>query len=448
MGSADPAMETTAAAAGVDSRRLRRVAVASFVGTAIEWYDFFLYGTASALVFGKLFFPTGNETASTLASFATFAVGFAARPIGGVLFGHFGDRVGRKATLVACMVVMGLGTFLIGLLPTYASIGIWAPVLLVLLRLVQGIGVGGEWGGAALLAMENAPPGKRGIFSSFPQLGSPIGTIASTGVFALVAQLPDDKFLTWGWRVPFLLSSTLVAVGLLVRARIQETPAFLAARRRRTIVRVPFLELCRTQGREVLLAAGMRFSDNSTYYLATVFAVDYATTRLGIGRGSLLNSILIASLIAIPFILGVGLLAERVGAMRLFLVIAFIGVLYSFVFFGLLSSGVAALAGLAITVMILISDGMFTVEPALFSELFTPEVRYSGVSLGFQLASAFAGGLSPLIATALSAWSGTWWPVAAYVAGMGVVSFGCGLVARPRLAQRRSEAEISGSEVA
>src|ERR1700709_2650099 len=303
-----------------DKSNLRRVVAASFIGTTIEWYDFFLYGTAAAPVFGHLLFPGASPLIGTLSAFGTFAVGFAARPLGGVIFGHFGDRIGRKAMLVTSLLIMGLATFLIGCLPTHASIGILAPILLVLLRFAQGIGVGGEWGGAVLMAVEHAPKGKRGFYGSWPQMGVPCGLLLSTVVFTVVQNLTTEaQFMAWGWRVPFLVSIVLVAVGLFVRLALAESPAFKAVKESDAEVEVPIVELVKTHKRDVLTAMGMRIAENGTFYIFTVFVLAYGEDTLKLSKNTMLTGVIIPAavgLISVPFW---GALSDRVGRRKLYL---------------------------------------------------------------------------------------------------------------------------------
>jgi MHS family shikimate/dehydroshikimate transporter-like MFS transporter len=381
---------------------IRVVAVASMIGTTIEWYDFFLYGTAAALVFNRLFFPTFDPLVGTLAAFGTYSVGFIARPIGGIIIGHYGDRIGRKSMLVLTLIIMGVATFGIGLLPTYAQIGPWAAVALVTLRLAQGFGVGGEWGGAVLMAVEHAPAGKRGFYGSWPQVGVPAGLLLSTAVFALFARLPEDQFLAWGWRVPFLFSILLVGVGLLIRLRILETPAFTRLKEARTEARRPIVELLQTQRREVLLAIGARFAENGAFYVYTVFVLVYGTQKVGLDRQTILNGVLIAAacaLVAIPFF---GALSDRLGRRPVYLFGAGVTALFAYPLFWLLDTGSTPLVWLALVVALVLGHApMYGPQAAFLSELFGTRVRYSGASLGSQLSSVVAGGLSPFIATAL-----------------------------------------------
>jgi metabolite-proton symporter len=381
---------------------VRLVATASMIGTTIEWYDFFLYGTAAALVFNRLFFPTFDPLAGTLAAFGTYSVGFVARPIGGVIIGHYGDRIGRKSMLVLTLMIMGIATFGIGVLPTYAQIGPWAAVALVVLRVAQGFGVGGEWGGAVLMAVEHAPPGARGFYGSWAQIGVPAGLLLSTAVFAIFARLPEDQFLSWGWRVPFLMSIVLVGVGLVIRLRIQETPVFARVKEAQTEARRPIAELLTTQWRAVLLAVGARIAENGAFYIYTVFVLVYGTQKAGIDRETILSGVLIAAacaLVAIPFF---GALSDRVGRRPVYLFGAAVTALFGYPLFWLLDTGSTPLVWLALIVPLVFAHSpMYGPQAAFLSELFDTRVRYSGASLGAQLSSVIAGGLSPFIATAL-----------------------------------------------
>ena len=381
---------------------IRLVAVASMIGTTIEWYDFFLYGTAAALVFNRLYFPTFDPLAGTLAAFGTYTVGFVARPIGGIVIGHYGDRIGRKSMLVLTLIIMGVSTFGIGLLPTYSQIGPWAAVALVILRLAQGFGVGGEWGGAVLMAVEHAPAGARGFYGSWPQIGVPAGLLLSTAVFAQFAGLPEDQFLSWGWRVPFLVSILLVGVGLIIRLRILETPAFTRVKEARTEARRPIVEVLQTQWKEVLLAMGARLAENGTFYIYTVFVLVYGTQKVGIDRQTVLNGILIAAACALIAIPVCGALSDRLGRRPVYLFGACVTALFAYPLFWLLDTGSTPLVWLALVVALVFAHApMYGPQAAFLSELFSTRVRYSGASLGSQLSSVIAGGLSPFIATAL-----------------------------------------------
>jgi metabolite-proton symporter len=402
---------------------IRPVIVSSFIGTTIEWYDFFLYGTAAALVFNQLFFPSFEPLAGTLAAFGTYAVGFAARPLGGIVFGHYGDKIGRKAMLVLALIIMGVATFVMGLLPTYNSIGVWAPILLVVLRFIQGIGVGGEWGGAVLMAVEHSPPGRRGYYGSWPQMGVPAGLLLANLVFlASSSYIPEEQFLSWGWRIPFLVSLVLVGVGLFIRLRLLETPAFQQVQESGTEAPMPIIDVLRTYPKNVLLAMGMRIAENGTFYVLTVFVLSYVAGELALDRNVGLYGVLIAAAIGLLTTPLFGALSDKIGRRRVYLIGALFSLVFAFPFFWLVNTGIEPLIWLAIVLGVNIGhDAMYGPQAAFFSELFGTRVRYSGASLGYQLASVLAGGLSPLIATALLGYYG--WPaVALYTAGMAVIT--------------------------
>lgn len=403
---------------------ITKVATASFIGSAIEWYDFFLYGTAAALVFPALFFPGFSQLAGTLAAFATFGVAFVARPIGGVVFGHYGDKVGRKAMLVITLLIMGFATFFIGLLPSFDSIGVWAPVLLVILRFAQGFGVGGEWGGAALMAVEHAPADRRGFYGSWPQLGIPAGLLLSTAAFSAVSTLPDEQFIAWGWRIPFLLSIVLVGVGLFIRLKIMETPSFSRVKETNTEARMPIVEVFRSYPRAVLLAAGARFADNVLYYVFATFVLTYTTTQLGLPRSAALMGVLIASALELFTMPAFGALSDRVGRRPVIVGGALVMMVISFPFFWLVDTGNTPLVWLAIVLALSVSHAaVFGPLAAFFAELFGTRVRYSGTSVGFQLGALLAGAPTPFIATALLAWSGgDSWPISLFALLAGLVT--------------------------
>jgi metabolite-proton symporter len=433
-----------------ETRDIKKVATASFIGTTIEWYDFFLYGTAAALVFGELFFPESEPLVGTLLAFGTYAVGFVARPIGGIVFGHYGDRIGRKSMLVLSLLIMGVATFLIGLMPTFASIGILAPILLVIMRFAQGIGVGGEWGGAVLMSVEHAPKGRRGFFGSWPQMGVPAGLLASTGVFALVqAMTSEAAFMSWGWRVPFLASALLVAVGLFIRLRIMESPAFERVKETKTEARKPIVDVVRKYPREVLVAMGMRVAENGCFYILTVFVLAYGEEELGLGKGTMLWGVIIAAAIGLFTVPLWGALSDRVGRKPLYLAGAVITTLWAFPLFGLINTESPVLIWLSIVVGVNLGhDLMYGPQAAYFSELFGTRVRYSGASLGYQLASVFAGGFAPLIATALlAANGGDPALVALYMMGMGLITVVATLFARETVHKDLHEAEEEEREL-
>jgi MHS family shikimate/dehydroshikimate transporter-like MFS transporter len=379
------------------------VVFAGSIGTIIEWYDFLIYGTAAALVFNTLFFPNIDPLAGTLASLATYSVGFVARPIGGAIFGHFGDRIGRKVMLMITMGIMALGTFAVGCLPTYQQIGVWAPTFLVTLRFIQGIGLGGEWGGASLMVVEHAPEGRRGLFGSLVQIGFPLGLVTSSGVFALVTQMPDADFKSWGWRIPFLLSILLLGIGWFVRARVPETPAFEKIKRRGDIAKNPFVEAVFKNPKSFLVAVGLKISEVSWVYILTIFIVVYATGQLGLPRSLLLNAIFIAALVEVLTIPLFGWLSDHVGRRAFYFVGTLFTAAFAFPLFWLL--GTKDPLVVVVTVVVALSFGhgtMFGLQSAYFPELFGTRVRYSGASFGFQAAAAIGGGFSPIIATALA----------------------------------------------
>ena len=402
---------------------IRKVSLASFIGTTVEWYDYFLYGTAAALVFNQLFFPNVAPLIGTLSAFATFAVGFVARPLGGAIFGHYGDKIGRKAMLVLTLLMMGTATFLIGLLPTYETIGIWAPILLVVLRLLQGFGVGGEWGGAVLMAVEHSPDGRRGFYGSWPQMGVPAGLLLSTIAFTIFSSLPNEEFVAWGWRVPFLLSILLVGVGLYIRLAILETPAFRQVQETQTQARVPIIDVLRTRPKGVLLVIGMRIAENGSFFIFSVFVLSYATEQLGLARSMVLAGVMIAAAIQLLVVPVWGALSDKIGRRPVYLFGAAFTLLFAFPSFWLINTQATILVWLAIVLALAVGHAaMYGPQAAFLPELFGTRIRYSGIAFSRELASVFAGALSPFIATALLAWAGNYWPVAVYLAAMALIT--------------------------
>ncbi|WP_331763615.1 MFS transporter [Streptomyces anthocyanicus] len=410
---------------------IAKVAFASFIGTLIEFFDMFIFGTASALVFNELFFPSLDPLAGTLASFATFAVGFAARPLGGVIFGHFGDRLGRKKMLVLSLLVMGMGTAAVGVLPTYQQIGIGAPALLVAARLMQGIAIGGEWSGAVLMAVEHAPPGRRAFYASWPQCGVPAGLVLATGAFLLVQLLPQDAMMSWGWRLPFLASTVLVAVGLYIRVQISESPVFQAVRDRGEEARFPAGEVVRRAWKPLLIAVFSMAANSIPFYMATVFALNYGQKEVGISRGTLLLAVCIAAGLQIFTMPLVAILTDRFGRRPLLLVGSVLTALEAFPFFWLINTG-NTFAVIAAMVLALPVVHALTYAPmsSFLPELFETRVRYSGSAIGYQMGSMILSGPVPFVAAALFAWANNPWPLALYIMAGSVVTFAAVAVAR------------------
>jgi len=407
---------------------LKRVVIASLIGATVEWYDFFLYGVVAGIVFNQLYFPAGDPVISTLLAYTTFAVGFVTRPLGGVIFGHFGDRIGRKSMLVLTLMIMGVATFLIGLVPTYAQIGIWAPIALLALRILQGIGLGGEWGGAVLMTYEYAPPEKRGLYASLPQIGLAIGLCMASGVVALLSYtLTNEQFLAWGWRIAFILSFVLVIIGLYIRLNIMETPEFSKLKETRTEAKVPFATMISDYPREVVAGMGARYIDGVFFNIFGVYSISYLTTQLKVPRTEALLGVCTAALLMCVFIPLFGRLSDRLGRTNVY-------------FWGSLITGLSALPAfwiwmtfpgspLLVWAALIIPFAIFYAsvygpEAALFCDLFRPQVRYTGISFVYQFSGIFASGLTPIIATALlqSYGPNAGWAIACYVAFAGVVS--------------------------
>ena len=395
--------------------QLRRAVIASTIGTTIEWYDFFLYSTVTGLVFGRLFFPHSDPLVGTLEAFTIYAVGFVARPVGAAIFGHYGDRIGRKSTLIATLLIMGIATFLVALVPTYEQIGIWGAVILTILRFVQGIGVGGEWGGSVLLAMEWARSTRhRGFIASWPQFGVPAGLfLANLAVLAFSA-ISGDHFLEWGWRLPFLLSILLVAVGLYIRIGILETPVFTRLVAENKVERAPIVEVIKRHPREIVLTALCRMGEQAPFYLFTAFIFAYGTVSLKINRDFLLIALLTASALSFVSTPLFGYLSDRIGRRRMYILGAAATAVFGFIYFALLNTRVPSLVFLAIVLSLIPHDMMYGPQAALIAECFTGRLRYSGASLGYQLASVIAGGPAPLIAT---------WLFSRYASGYAIAFF-------------------------
>ncbi|MFL4983417.1 MAG: MFS transporter [Xanthobacteraceae bacterium] len=417
---------TTATAPMSDAEhrvQLRRAVIASTVGTAIEWYDFFLYSTVTGLVFAKLFFPHSDPLVGTLEAFGIYAVGFVARPVGAAIFGHYGDRIGRKATLIATLMLMGIATFLVALVPTYESIGIWGAVILTFLRFVQGVGVGGEWGGSVLLSMEWARSHhSRGLVASWPQFGVPCGLFLANLAVLLSSHLSGDQFLTWGWRVPFLLSLILVAVGLWIRLGIMETPIFARLVAEERVERTPLIEVIKQYPKEIVLSALARLAEQAPFYIFTAFIFSYGTGTLHVSRDFLLVAVLAASVLSFVSIPLFGHLSDVIGRKKMYMIGAATCGLFGFLYFGMLDAGSLALIFLAIVLSLVPHDMMYGPQAALIAESFPGHLRYSGASLGYQLASVIAGGPAPLIATWLLGKYHSGYVIAVYILACSVVT--------------------------
>jgi metabolite-proton symporter len=414
-------------------RQLRRAVVASTIGTAIEWYDFFLYSTVTGLVFARLFFPRADPLVGTLEAFGVYAVGFAARPVGAAIFGHYGDRLGRKSALIATLLLMGVATFLVALVPTYEQIGIWGAVLLTVLRFVQGIGVGGEWGGSVLLSMEWAQTNKhRGFIASWPQFGVPVGLFLANLAVLASSAWSGDRFLVWGWRVPFLLSFVLVGVGFYVRLGILETPVFARLSAERQLARAPVAEVVRRHSREIVLTALCRMAEQAPFYLFTAFVFAYGVDKLHVSRELLLGAVLSASALSFVSIPLFGHLSDRFGRTRVYMLGALLMGVYGFVYFRLLDTGTPALVFVAILLSLVPHDMLYGPQAALIAESFPARLRYSGASLGYQLSSVIAGGPAPLIATWLLGTYHSGTPIAVFIAVCAVITLASTALLRDR----------------
>ena len=406
------------------SAQLRKAVIASTVGTAIEWYDFFIYGTAAGLVFGKLYFPNEDPLSATLLAFGTYFIGFVGRPIGAAIFGHYGDRIGRKATLIATLLCMGIGTFLIAFVPTYASIGIWGAIILTVLRMIQGIGVGGEWGGSVLLAMEwSRTHGQRGLIASWPQFGVPCGLLLSNFAILAFSTWAGADFITWGWRVPFALSIILVGVGLWIRLGILETPVFQEILANAKVEKAPVAEVIKKQPKEIILSALLRMSEQAPFYVFTAFIFAYAVGTLKMNRDFVLAAVMAAAFVSFFSIPIAGHLSDKIGRKTMYLLgVVTMGV-FGFVYFAMIDTAVPWVIFLAIVLSLIPHDMQYGPQAALIAESFTPRLRYSGASLGYQLASIIAGGPAPLIATWLFATYHNAYAISVYIAVLAVISF-------------------------
>ena len=409
---------------GTAKRSLTPVMLAAAVGSALEWYDFFIYGTAAALVFGDLFFPKFEPSMGMLLSFTTFGVGFVARPFGGILFGYLGDRWGRKPVLITTILLVGGGTFLIGLLPTYAEIGLWAPLLLVMMRLIQGLGAGAEYGGAVILAVEYAPEGRRGFFGSFAPMGVTVGNLLAAGMFGLVTLLTKDQLLAWGWRIPFLVSLLLVLVGVYIRMRVQETPVFTDTAKRQPPVKVPALAALRRHPRNFAVVVGARLAENGLGYLFPVFGLSYIINTLHLPRNVALLGVFTGNFVEIAGILFFGWLSDQIGRRPVYMGGALFSALFAFPFFLMINTGNTSLIVIAFALIMGIGGGaMFGPQAAYFAELFGPRLRFSGFAFARELGSILAGGPAPALAALLVIWmDGAPWGVALYVIVLSLIT--------------------------
>ncbi len=437
---AQPALQEDPLSEQEHQAQLRRAVIASAIGTTIEWYDFFLYSTVTGLVFAKLYFPHSDPLVGTLEAFAIYAVGFAARPIGAAIFGHWGDRLGRKSALIATLMLMGIATFLVGLVPTYDSIGIWGAILLTLLRFIQGVGVGGEWGGSVLLSMEWARTSHhRGFVASWPQFGVPSGLFLANLAVLIFSTMSGDAFLSWGWRIPFLISIVLVAIGLWIRLGILETPTFRRLVAENRVERAPVMEVFRLQAKEVFLSAFVRMAEQAPFYIFTAFVFAYGTGTLKVSRDMLLAAVLAASLLSFFSIPFAGHLSDRFGRRRIYIIGAIATGVFGWVYFAMLDTLVPFWIFAAIVLSLIPHDIMYGPQAALIAESFTGRLRYTGASIGYQLASIIAGGPAPLIAAALFATYRSWVAISVYISICAVISVVAAALMRDYTGQDISE---------
>lgn len=423
-----PHTSTSAPASVPAPAAVRRVVTSALIGATIEWYDFFLYGVVAGIVFAKSYFPAGDPLVATMLAYTTFAVGFVTRPLGGLIFGHFGDKIGRKSMLVLTLMIMGVSTFLIGLVPTYDQIGIWAPVFLLLLRVAQGIGLGGEWGGAVLMAYEYAPRHQRGFYASLPQIGLALGLCLASGIVGLLSLLlTEEQFMSWGWRIAFLLSAAMVFVGMYIRLNVQETPEFSRVKENNTASRIPFMDMLRRYPRNTLKGMGARYIDGVFFNIFGVFSITYLTTTLKLPRTDALLGVMVAALVMVFTIPFFGYLSDRLGRTRVFAWGSLITAASAFPAFWLMQEGASTLTvWLAIVVPFgILYASIYGPEAALFCDLFDAKVRYTGISFVYQFSGIFASGITPIIATALLQQAGGEpWLVCAYVMFAGIISAG------------------------
>ena len=414
------------------STLLKRVVFASLIGATVEWYDFFLYGVVAGIVFNQLYFPAGDPVISTLLAYTTFAVGFVTRPLGGVIFGHFGDRIGRKSMLILTLMIMGVATFMIALVPAYSQIGVWAPISLLCLRILQGIGLGGEWGGAVLMVVENAPAANRGLLGSMVQIGNPIGNLAAVGMFALLSQMPESDFLAWAWRIPFLISIVLAGIGLYIRMQLEETPVFREIESKNEVARLPLVEVLTRHRRPFFTAVGLKLSEISYAQIGGVFAIAYITGKLALPRGVILNAILLSAVVALVAIPLFGWLSDRIGRKPMFYASSVFAMGFAFPLFWLLDTEDPLTITLTIVAAITFGQMVgFGVGAPWYSELFAGRLRYSGASFGFQVGAAISGGLTPFVAATFMAWTGgATWPISLYLIALAVITF-IGTIAAP-----------------
>ncbi|WP_227245534.1 MFS transporter [Paraburkholderia caribensis] len=428
------------------ARQPGRAATAAFIGTMIEWYDFYIYATAAALVFGELYFPSGDRFVSTMASFATFAVGFFARPLGGIVFGHLGDRIGRKKALMTTLMMMGIATVCVGLLPDYSKVGMLAPVLLVLLRVVQGIAVGGEWGGAVLMAGEHAPQGRRTFFASFAQLGSPAGLILSLIAFRAVTSMDKADFLSWGWRLPFLASSVLLIVGIVIRLGVNESPEFQRVKESNRTAKLPIAEVFSSAWGLVLLCIGANTIGIAGVYFTNTFMIAYTTQYVGVTRSLILDCLFAVAIIQFVSQPLAAWLAERIGGARFLKIAALLAMISPYPMFMLVQSGSAVPMVIGIAIAVVCMASFYSVIAGFVSGIFPTRVRYSGISLAYQVCGAVAGGLTPLVGTWLAhRYTGQWWPLAVFYTCLAGISLVCIVALDARRAAHAEQAEAVGA---